>query len=69
MCQGEVFIKSHSTLPLFLYRFSDSWKFADYFIKYYINVFMYSDASISYVTSRPQNILLLGDHLSQIPQV
>lgn len=32
----EVFIKSHSTLPLsiyiHIYRVSDSWKFADYYI-------------------------------------
>lgn len=65
----EVFIKSHSTLPLFLYRFSDSWKFADYYTKYYINLFVYSDDSVTYITSRPQNILQFGDHLSQIPQV
>lgn len=65
----EVFIKSHSTLPLYVYRVSDSWKFADYYIEYYINAFMYSDASVPYITSRPQNILLIEDHLSQIPQV
>lgn len=64
----EVFIKSHST-PLYVYRVSDSWKFADYYIEYYINAFMYSDASVPYITSRPQNILLIEDHLSQIPQV
>lgn len=69
----EVFIKSHSTLPLsmyiYIYRVSDSWKFADYYIEYYINVFMYSDATVPYITSRLQNILLIEDHLSQIPQV
>lgn len=63
----EVFIKSHSTLPLYMY--TESWKFADYYIEYYINAFMYSDASVPYITSRPQNILLIEDHLSQIPQV
>lgn len=70
MCQGRsIYKKSLYTTPLYVYRVSDSWKFADYYIEYYINAFMYSDASVPYITSRPQNILLIEDHLSQIPQV
>lgn len=69
-CQGRsIYKKSLYTTPLYVYRVSDSWKLADYYIEYYINAFMYSDASVPYITSRPQNILLIEDHLSQIPQV
>lgn len=73
-CQGRsIYKKSLYTTPfyvyIYIYRVSDSWKFADYYIEYYINVFMYSDATVPYITSRLQNILLIEDHLSQIPQV
>lgn len=68
----EVFIKSHSTLPLYMYT---EFQIHENLLTIISNITsmhlctLYSDASVPYITSRPQNILLIEDHLSQIPQV
>lgn len=68
MCQGRsIYKKSLYTTPFYVYIYTE-FQIHENLLTIISNITS-SDASVPYITSRPQNILLIEDHLSQIPQV